>query len=239
MQPPLTVPSWEEVPGLVPGFSARLPLAHGPGNGNPAPAIERLGIAPVPVLLPRQVHGTRIACIGGLPWVRSEADGLIAMAPGLAAGILTADCVPVLLLATRSRVGAAIHAGWRGTLAGIIKEAVTAVTAAAPTAAGGLRAAVGPAIGGCCYEVGPDLCAAFADRYGAELLADARTGTMPRPHLDLRRIIRAWLEAAGLRAAAIEILGPCTCCDSRYASYRRDGGGAGRQLSFIGWRAAR
>jgi YfiH family protein len=228
----LVADRWD-IRGLVHGFLSRMssqaPVAATDGK------LLADGMTPVQVVVPRQVHGIRIATITAPPDTAPEADGLLTATPGFAVGITTADCVPLLLFEERARIAAAVHAGWRGTLAGIVTEAVAAVRARTPTSSHQLRAAIGPAAGPCCYEVGPEVRAAFEDRYGAAFVAPAFTTPRTRPHLDLRVLVRAQLEAAGLAASAIQTLGPCTVCDSAFASYRRDGWGAGRQLSFVGW----
>jgi hypothetical protein len=95
-----------------------------------------------------------------------------------------------------------------------------------------LEAAIGPAIGGCCYEVGPEVRAAFEARTGG-VIADAWSRHAGRDHVDLRIAARSLLAATGI--ATIDTLGPCTRCTSAYHSYRRDGARVGRQLSFVGW----
>ena len=229
----LVADRWD-IPGLVHGFLSRAPSQRS-GAATDRRLVATCGTTSVPVVVPRQVHGIRIATVIEPPDAVPEADGLLTATAGLAVGVTTADCVPLLLLEGRARVAAAVHAGWRGTLAGIVIEAVAAVRARTPAAPGDLRAAIGPAAGPCCYEVGPEVRAAFEDRYGAAFVAPAFTTPRLRPHLDLRLLVRAQLEASGLAASAIQTLGPCTVCDSAYASYRRDGERAGRQLSLVGW----
>jgi copper oxidase (laccase) domain-containing protein len=95
---------------------------------------------------------------------------------------------------------------------------------------GALRAAIGPCIGVCCYEVGDDLAGRFADAFGVDVVQ--RQG--PRPHLDLRLAVRRTLEQAGVEAAHIEDVAGCTACEpARFFSHRRDRGGTGRHLAFI------
>jgi YfiH family protein len=231
----LTVQGWQAVSGLTHGFLPRT-TKGAPGTSHDWTAdVAARGVPGVSVVVARQVHGAHIETIAGPPVHPPEADALLTMTAGTGVGVVTADCVPLLLVAPEQRVAAAVHAGWRGTLAGIVPSAVTAVAAAAEIAAVDVHAALGPAIGGCCYEVGPDLRTAFEERYGQALGAPAFTVPGKRPHLDLRVFVRRQLEAAGLRRAAVQVLGPCTACDPVYASYRAEGPGAGRQLSFIGW----
>jgi YfiH family protein len=232
----ITVTPWDGVPGLAHGFLSRASPA---GDRDPAndwaAEVAAHGISCAAVVVPRQVHGTRIHTVTEPPSARPEADALLTGTPGFIVGVTTADCVPLLVLAPESRVAAAVHAGWRGTLAGIVPAVVDTVASEAGAAPAALRAAIGPAIGGCCYEIGPEVRAAFEARYGARFTAPALTTTSARPHLDLRLFVSQQLAAAGLSGSAIAILGPCTACDRTYASYRRDGSAAGRQLSFVGW----
>jgi polyphenol oxidase len=140
----------------------------------------------------------------------AEADGQVTSAAGVAAIVLTADCLPVAL-AGPERVGM-VHAGWRGLAAGVIEEGVRAT--------GAVAAAIGPGIGPCCYEVGDDVRAVF--------------GTAERT-LDLKAIARARLEAAGV--GEIHDCGLCTACDAeRFFSHRRDRGVTGRQAG-LAWRS--
>ncbi len=180
----------------------------------------------LPIVVPRQVHGNDVA--DAVPGDAPRADAVVAGRPGLLVGVVTADCVPVLLVDRRRRIAAAVHAGWRGAAAGVVEAAVARL--GIPPA--GVEAAVGPAIGGCCYEVGPEVAHAFRARTG-EITAPAWTETAGRPHVDLRAAVRLLLHGAGVRK--VVLLGPCTACDRRYHSYRRDGAGTGRQLSFVGW----
>jgi purine-nucleoside/S-methyl-5'-thioadenosine phosphorylase / adenosine deaminase len=211
----LTHLAWTAVPGLRHGFLDR--------SEPDAPAGP-------PIALPRQVHGARIAL--ATRGARPEADGLVTTAAGLGVGVVTADCVPVLLVDRRARAAAAVHAGWRGAAGGVLEAAVAELTARCGSRPDDLEAVAGPAIGGCCYEIGADVIAAFEGRTGSTT-APALTAANGRHHLDLRTAVRLLLAAAGVRAVAI--LGPCTACGGNYHSYRRDGGGTGRQLSFVGW----
>jgi YfiH family protein len=204
---------WSAVPGLRHGFL--------PGRVEPATR----------VLCPHQVHGTRVVTAD--PGAeRPEADGLVTATAGTTVGIVTADCVPVLLLAPRRRVVAAVHAGWRGAAGGIVAAALAHLRERFDVEPSDVEAVLGPAIGPCCYEVGAEVRDAF------ERTSGAVTSTAWRPRergfsLDLRRAVRLLLEHAGVPATAL--LGPCTRCSSVYCSYRRDGAGTGRQVSFIGW----
>jgi hypothetical protein len=181
------------------------------------------------VTVPRQVHGARVVSVppgGPIP----EADGLATR--GEPVGVVTADCVPVLLVDARRRVAAAVHAGWRGASAGVLETAVAHLGRAFGSAPSDLEAAIGPAVGPCCYEVGPEVEEAFRRRSG-ERTAPAWVRGPGKSRLDLREAARRLLLADGV--SAVSVLGPCTACDAGYHSYRRDGPATGRQLSFVGW----
>ena len=114
----------------------------------------------------------------------------------------------------------------------MIEAAVAKLDTAFQADAPSLEAVIGPAIGACCYEVGDEVLAAFRARVG-DGTAPAWSHRDGRLHLDLRAAARLLLRGAGVGRVAV--VGPCTACGSGYCSYRRDGVGAGRQLSFVGW----
>ena len=179
---------------------------------------------------PVQVHGATV--------VRADADGelgeadaALATRPGVAVGVVTADCVPVLVAA--GSAVAAVHAGWRGLAAGVIPRALEALAEAAPGA--DAVAAVGPCIGACCYEVDAPVLDALRPRFGAALDGALRPARPGHALLDLPALAREALVAAGLAPARVGALaGACTRCDAaRFHSFRRDGASAGRLLSWI------
>jgi YfiH family protein len=177
----------------------------------------------------RQVHGARAVRLDSASPPAVEADAVLSWTPGLAACISVADCVPILLADPASGGVAAVHAGWRGTIARAAAEAVRALAAEAGTAPGRLLAVVGPAIGPCCYEVSPDLAARFAVELGPEVV---RRGGAPT--LDLWESNGAVLRAAGVPAERIETVRRCTSCERDFFfSHRRDAGRTGRQVAFI------
>jgi hypothetical protein len=176
-----------------------------------------------------QIHSDIIVKAEGARGCLGAGDGLITGVAGLMLGVRTADCVPILLVDERRRAVAAVHAGWRGTLARIAARAIEAMTREYGSQPEDLIAAIGPCIGRCCYEVGPDVARAFG----------AWFPELPAPrgpaHLDLEEANRRILAAAGVPAMRIHAAGLCTGCRARdFHSYRRDGLRAGRLLAAIG-----
>lgn len=198
---------------------------------------ERGFQVPDSIVFPRQVHGTdvvseqaaRDAFGRGAP---AEADAIVSTVPGRGVGIVTADCVPILV-ATRdgSRV-AAIHAGWRGLAAGVIEAGIEAMG----VEPGGLSAAVGPAARGCCYEVDDPVAQALEVRYTALLAGVLVPGRPGRFQLDLPELTFRILRELGLAPNRIGTTHRlCTICTPgpRFESYRREGSRAGRLRHFI------
>lgn len=222
-------PLLADVPGLAHGFEQRL----GPdGWETREQARERVAAALAAhgrLLLLHQVHGADLLLA---PWEGTpEADAGLALEPGWLLGIETADCLPVLLVDPVLRRVAAAHAGWRGTAAGVARATARALVERGSRPED-LLAALGPCIGPCCYEVGDELRQAF----GPEGEGAFRPGPRGRPHLDLRAANRRQLVELGLRPERLSDVDDCTCCRAeRYHSYRRDGRGAGRMLSFVGF----
>ena len=180
---------------------------------NRARVADALGFDTTSLVQLRQVHGREVLeAAPDSSGVRGEGDGLVARAPGSVLGVLAADCVPVLL---EGRGGiAALHAGWRGLVAGVLEQGVEAI---APVSA----AWIGPSIHACCYEVGTDVTEAFV-RAGLPI-ADER-------HVDPSRAAHAALTRAGVTNIARS--DECTSCLPNYFSHRRDGE-TGRQGGFI------
>jgi YfiH family protein len=184
----------------------------------------RFSPLPPDLVTVHQVHSARVIVNRGQATRQDEdADALIDNTPGLALGVKTADCVPVLLADPVNRAIAAIHAGWRGTAQQIVPAAIRSMAAEFGTHAPDLHAAIGPSISRCCYEVGPEVAREFG--------MDAKE----RVHLDLRLINSRQLEAAGVPPLNISVSEACTMCDAAktYHSFRRDRESAGRMMSWI------
>ena len=178
--------------------------------------------------LVKQVHGTAVvrAIEAGDD---TEADALwCAREDGVVVGVLTADCVPVVIADRGGRVAAAVHSGWRGTVAGVVPQTIAALVATG-VAASDLVAAIGPCIERAAFEVGPEV----ADQFDA-VDVDASGA---RPHVDLVAAVRAQLTGAGVAPTMIERVGGCTHAHpDRWFSFRRDGAGIGQMLAFVGIR---
>jgi YfiH family protein len=174
----------------------------------------------------RQVHGNRVVA-GDAPSPPSqEADGVVSMSSGLAACVAVADCVPILLARPDGSAVAALHAGWRGTLARIAAEGVKALGAGGDGAAP--LAVLGPSIGPCCYQVSEELAGQFESAFGRNVIQRGASG----PRLDLWAANERALRDAGV--VRVARLGRCTCCEPRlFYSHRRDGARTGRMVAFI------
>ncbi len=171
-----------------------------------------------------------------------EGDGLITDVPGVLIGVGTADCVPVLVVDGRKKVVAAFHAGWRGTVAGIVEVGIARMINEYGSRVEDLVAAVGPSIGACCYSVGHEVHKEFRTRfeYGEELFRVGSEEDLGRWYLDLWEANRRQLLDAGLSEEQIHMVGECTACSQdasgamKYFSHRGESGVAGRMLSVVG-----
>jgi YfiH family protein len=219
----------------------------------------------------RQFHSDVIHSVAATPPEESntnapsadapKADALMTRLPGLLLGVQTADCVPILLVDTRQHAVAAIHAGWRGTLARIAVKTLGRMRMEFGTRARDVVAALGPAIGRCCYEVGPEVAQAFATQFPAAadwfdgpfeqlahgeeplwlpwltMMPPGHVPPPPRVQLDLRASNRWQLIDAGVPAARIDVSDLCTACRTDLLfSYRREGAKTGRMMAGIGIR---
>ncbi|HUI79644.1 MAG TPA: peptidoglycan editing factor PgeF [Bryobacteraceae bacterium] len=169
----------------------------------------------------KQIHSATCVVAEGPARRVGEADALLERRPGTAVAVKTADCIPILLVDPRNRTVAAVHAGWRGTVAQIARHAVEAMRQHFGTRPEDLHAAIGPGIGKCCYEVGPEVAQHF--------------GESGRAHIDLTAANRRQLLETGLASGRIYSADLCTMClAGEFHSYRRDREAAGRMFSFAG-----
>jgi YfiH family protein len=249
----LKVPQWDNKDGLLHGFLGRrggksvgpyasLNLAFSVGD-DPAVVKDNLcdvkkavGVHDLRIVTMKQVHGDQILEVKDKSLkVAGEADGMVTNEKEVFLGVLSADCVPLLFAVPERVVVAAVHAGWRGTLAGIAPKMVKHLRDHFGVDPTSVEVAMGPTIGGCCYEIGADVSGPMVERWGDM----AKRGLLRRDgktFLDLRHVNRVQLEEVGVHSEKIYQLGPCTsCASSDFFSYRRQAGKTGHQMSFIGW----
>ncbi len=189
-----------------------------------------------------QVHGTDVRVARNVPDERCDkekSDAVITQQKGLLVGVKTADCVPVLLGDAATGAVAAVHAGWRGTQSGILGHALKQMRDEFGTQPADIHAAIGPAALACCYQIGPEVIAAFTEKFTyADALFNEHHGG--HAHIDLHRANRQQLADAGVPAANIYAAPLCTMCRTDlFFSYRREKarrGKTGRLLSVIGKR---
>lgn len=224
--------------GVSRGARASLNLGYKWGDDAAAVDENRRRVAaaagyPPDALVPtRHVHGTAVWQVGQpMP---DEFDGMVVDRPGPVLGAFAADCIPLLFADPDARVCGAAHAGWRGTAAGMAPGVVARMVALGAHAAA-IRVALGPSIGPCCFEVGPEVAAAFRAALG-EVPGLVVAGPA-KDHVDLRVASRTLLERAGVRPEHIDDSPPCTRCNpERFFSYRRDGQAGGVHMGYIGLR---
>ena len=284
--PLLTVPAWQKLPWLWHGFSTRqggVSRAYcpedAPGELNlgftaadDREAVERnrllfvdavSGNPDTPLITLRQFHSKLIKVVTAADTSRErtwKADGVITAERGFLIGIQTADCVPVLVADRKSRIVAAFHAGWRGTVKRIVELGVGRMRLEFGSRPQDLVAAIGPGAGPCCYAVGEEVQSEFESqfRYARELFhevyssdavhlkypmlfltqrAPGHSPIGPSLHLDLIEANRRQLLDAGLSPRAIHITGGCTNCQTDlFFSHRASRGYAGRMIAAIGIR---
>jgi polyphenol oxidase len=220
--------------------SRQLPLRESPATAW-RDAAASIGAGPDHVARIRQVHGRTVHVIreGSAParvgGEMPEADAVVSNHPGLVLAVQVADCVPILLADRRRGVAAAVHAGWRGTRAGIAAAAVEAMTHAFGSDPADVAAAIGPSIGACCYEVGDEVFESFRSAADERSLAAWFTRSdIGSLRLDLWAANREQLRSAGLREARVFAARLCTQTHVEvFHSYRVAGPSAGRMAALI------
>jgi len=183
----------------------------------------------------RQVHGDRVLIVDGSSENFSETlcDAIITDRPGIALGVLTADCAPILVFDAEGPSIAAIHVGWKGTALNLPGKVVAILVRRLGARPENLRAAIGPTIGPCCYEVDEAVRAAFLE-HGHLWQNWAHESDEGRWKLNLGKANRDLLRSAGLRETNIVSIDLCTYCLGKFFfSFRRDKGMTGRQISWI------
>ena len=225
--------------GVSPGAysSLNFSVAAGDSEANVKQNLERaaaeLGVASTRIHFLSQVHGRVAHTLSGSELqstlILRDGDALVSRAPGLACAVRSADCVPVLLADRRSGAVGAVHAGWRGAASGIVSSAIEALRAIAPNPS--LIAAIGPHISLDAFEVSDDVAETLLKASRDPQIVDR---SRAKPHVDLRRMLRAELHEQGLAQAAIDDVWGCTVLEpARFFSFRRDGKASGRHLSAI------
>ncbi len=221
-----------------------------------------LGAEDMALVALRQIHCDAMHVFSAPPEQPPQGDAAISLEPGLLLTVQTADCVPILLADRKRRVIAAVHAGWRGTLARVAVKTLGRMRLEFGTRPQDVVAALGPAIGRCCYEVGPEVAQAFAGQFpsasdwfdgpfeqlalGEEpnplpwltMMPPGHQPPPPRVQLDLRAANRWQLADAGVAERNIAVSTLCTACRTDLLfSYRREGIHTGRLMAAIGIRA--
>jgi YfiH family protein len=192
-------------------------LEHGFGTRSSADWPPALGLATL-----KQIHSNTVL-VADRPGVIGEGDALITNRPGITLAIRTADCLPILIADPRNRAVAAVHSGWRGTVLEIAPQTVRAMQDRFGSRPEDLVVVVGPGIGGCCFEVGPEV----AEQFG-------RSG---RTRIDLAETLRRQMGRNDGTPRQFASAGLCTVCRADlFHSYRRDREAAGRMVSVIGIR---
>jgi YfiH family protein len=233
----------------APFDSMNLGIAQAPGAPdteenvaeNASRLMRAIGAPDSAMVRVRQVHGCAVVdCRAGDRGVLAgrEADALVSAAPSVAPCVRTADCVPVLVGCARSGAVAAIHAGWRGIVAGVVGRAVDAMVRDHGADPCELVAAIGPCIGRDVYEVGPEVAAEFAAAVGPAFVLPPG-GPRAKEHIDCHGAVRAQLAACGIPPRSIDGEELCTVVNGGdFFSYRRDGARSGRMAAVIVPRAA-
>ncbi len=189
------------------------------------------------IVTANQTHGDRVGVIDKpitCGWREQataipDTDALITDRKHILLGILTADCVPILLYDPEKEVVGAVHAGWRGSAAHIVQKTVKTMTERFGSNPSFIVAGIGPAIGGCCYEVDENVAKHF-ENYPNSVIKIGE-----KYCIDLKDINKYQLLEAGLSPERIEVSDLCTACNNdRFFSYRKEGGCSGRFLSYIG-----
>jgi YfiH family protein len=230
----------DSIPGLVHAFSTRRAEAGDLSLGGDSRVVQdnrdrfmaAVGLEAWPTVRLKQIHSNVVHWVSDNEFLNESAkgDAVGTSLRGVALGVVTADCVPILVGDRSGRAIGAAHAGWRGTSEGVVRRMVDTMVSENGVSAGELSAAVGPHIGVCCMEVGEEVF----DWFGQPEIFERRDD-WPKPHLNLGEANRLQLIAAGVPPERIQVSTLCTRCrDDMFHSYRRDQQQAGRMLSVIG-----
>jgi YfiH family protein len=212
-------------------------------EGNRSLLARTFGITQEQLVTVRQNHGSDILAINepndDLSHFQGiEADAIMTNQPGVMIGVTVADCVPILLFDPVKKVIAVVHAGWQGTAARISALAIQGMVKIFDCHAKNIKAAIGPCINPCCYEVDQPVKDAFKSQSDIWNAITVPVGT-GKWRLDLALANRMQLEDAGLLTGSIQTSGNCVSCQKElFFSHRRDAGETGRQMGFIMLKAA-
>lgn len=206
----------EKFPWLEHGFGTRLSTGW--------PSQETLATV-------KQIHSDHVL-LATHPGNFGPGDALICANPGVSVAIRTADCLPVVIVDSRTRAVAAVHAGWRGVVSAIVPKATDAMRREFGSRTEDLEIAIGPGIGPCCFEVGPEVAVHF------QAFFPERSDLAGRAKVDLPETITRQLRRNGVTLSQISSSGLCTYCNpDLFESYRRDRDQAGRMIAAVGIRA--
>ena len=217
-------------------------LGYDLGSGIEAFSSRRESVLPYPVICGHQVHGTEVAVVDRPDLTREDLEGydaLITALPGVAVGVRTADCVPILLYDPVKRVVAAIHSGWKGTVRMISRKALAILTRQFGCGPADIHAAIGPCIGVESFQVGEEVVVQFREQ-GFPMDGIWRfTGGHPEipmhdgHHIDLVRANEWLLTESGILPGNIQVAGIDTYKDTSFYSARREGTACGRTINAV------
>jgi YfiH family protein len=196
--------------------------------------LAALDFADAPLITLHQVHSNRVHIIENASdqWNGIEGDALATGLENVALSVRVADCLPVLIADPVRNAIAAVHSGWRGTLAGILLQTIKEMEKKFGSDPSSLLVAIGPGIRSCCFEVGRDVAELFAEPYPG---CCSPTDQFGKYHLDLPQILDTQLGLAGVKQEHCHDIGACTYCNPQeFFSYRAEGQSAGRMMAVIG-----
>lgn len=227
----------ERTGGLSTGARASLNLGYRWGDDraivekNRALLAEHVGFDIAKLVVTKHVHGAAVWRVGEPLPEPPEFDGLVSDEPGTVLGAFAADCIPLVFADPVAKVCGAAHAGWRGTVSGVAANVVTRMGELG-SLPHHVRVALGPSIGPCCFEVGPEVVAVFRERFGD--VPGMVVAGPKKDHIDLRVATRRLLGEVGVLPEQVDDAPPCTRCEpERFFSYRRDGKDGGIHMGFI------
>lgn len=210
----------------VKGFFA---TKYGACQGSPyyhQGVLQETGLDGMQLIQPQQIHKDNIAVIekrGEEPVPLPDTDGMITNVPGVLLTTVHADCLPVYFFDPKKGAIGLVHAGWRGTAAGIAPKAVTLMEQIYKSSPSHIQVYIGPGISQCCFETGPEVAEEFCEKWSFAGAFAQKRGE--KYYIDLKGINKRQLTNLGVKASQIEISPHCTCCEEElFCSYRREGG---------------